>query len=437
MAVARTTPRLEGADLSVPADSFMDPRGYTSRRYFEVEMREVFPRTWVFVGDLGQIPNPGDYLTETVGYEPIVVLRDTDRRVRAFSNVCPHRASTLVEGEGNCGTTITCPYHGWTYQLDGRLTGISYRRDLVGEVRPDELGLREIAVGIWEQFVFVNISGKAPPLEEYLEDLPAILANHGLTDVHRIHDIDDVVDANWKVFMDNAFCDYHVPFVHRRLMPMIDKVSRFVESAGEWTTLLHTPLSDYGKSLAPPWSALVRGSKENTLAFGVFPNLLGIAFVTGDIHLLHWSPLSVDRTRSRVHAYSHTDPDPDDFRYGKASIETLQGEDYAVVESVQRGIKSALYRAGPRHYLETRLNGFQRTLMRVMGEVAADRAAARSLAGRPDLGAPGGSKAPGPGGAAGDPVADGRAASAVEPARRAPAPETDAAPELQEAGLPD
>lgn len=421
MAIARTTPRFDGPELSVPEGSFMDPRGYASPRYFELEMREVFPRSWVFVGDLGQIPEPGDYLTDTVGYEPVVVVRDVDRRVRAFSNVCPHRASTLLEGEGNCGKTITCPYHGWSFQLDGRLSGVSYRRDFVGEVRPDELGLKEISVGVWEQFVFVNISGDAPPLEEYLEDLPAILANHGLSEVHRIHDVDDLIDANWKVFMDNAFCDYHVPFVHRRLMAMIDRVSSFVEDAGAWTTLLHTPLNDYGKSLAPPWSALVRGAKENTLAFGVFPNLLGIAFVTGDIHLLHWSPLTVDRTRSRVHAYSHTEPDPDDFRYGKASIEKLQGEDYAVVGSVQQGIKSAQYRVGPRHYLEMRLNGFQRALMGVLRDVAAEREAARRSAG-----ASGGSNG------SGDSPADLTEGQRVAPRSGGASP-----PELERAGLPD
>jgi choline monooxygenase len=386
MTIARTVPRLDGVELSVREDSFMDPRGYTSRRFFELEMREVFPRSWVFVGDTGQIPKPGDYFTDTVGYEPVVVVRGADGRVRAFSNVCPHRASTIVEGNGNCGTSFTCPYHGWSFQLDGRLSGIPYRRDFVGEIRPDQLGMHEIAVGVWEQFVFVNISCDAPPLMDYLEELPAVLGNHGLTEVRRIHDIDDVVDANWKVFLDNAFCDYHVPFVHRRLMPMIDRVSSFVETAGDWTNLLHTPLSDYGKSISPPWSALVRGARENTLAFGVFPNLLGIAFVTGDIHLLHWSPMAVDRTRSRVHAYSHTDPDPEDFRYGKASIEKLQGEDYAVVESVQVGIKSAGYRVGPRHYLETRLFGFQRALMRTLSRVVDERIAARELseAGIPD-----------------------------------------------------
>jgi choline monooxygenase len=365
--------RLDGTELVVRDGSFMPPGGYTSKRFFELEMREVLPRSWVFVGDLGQIPNPADFLTDVIGYEPVMVVRSTDGGIRAFSNVCPHRASTLLEGEGSCGSTITCPYHGWSFKLDGRVSSIPYRRDFVAPVAPESLGLRELRVDVWEQFIFVNISGDAPPLLDYLEDLPALFAHHGLSEVRRVHDIDDVIDANWKVFMDNGFCDYHVPFVHRRLMPMIDKVSKFVESAGDWTTLLHTPLSEYGKSLAAPWSALVRGAKENTFAFGIFPNLLGLVFVTGDIHILRWSPLVIDRTRSRVHAYSHTQPDPDDFRYGKEAIVRLQGEDYAVVKSVQVGIKSAHYEVGPRHYLETRLHGFQRTLTRMLSQIVEER----------------------------------------------------------------
>src|SRR5262249_49474347 len=126
-----TVPCFDGVELTVPVDAFMDPAGYRSRRLFELEMREVFPRSWVFVGDLAQIPRAGDYLTEMIGYEPVVVLRDDHAQVRAFSNVCPHRASLLVEGGGNCGTTMTCPYHGWAFKLDGKLSGIPYRREFV------------------------------------------------------------------------------------------------------------------------------------------------------------------------------------------------------------------------------------------------------------------------------------------------------------------
>jgi phenylpropionate dioxygenase-like ring-hydroxylating dioxygenase large terminal subunit len=361
--------QLDGIDLSVADASFMPPAGYRSRRFFDMEMSEVFPRTWVFVGDVNQIPDPGDYITDVVGWEPVVVLRDEDGAVRAFSNVCTHRASLIVDGQGSCGKLLTCPYHGWSFKLDGKLAGTPYGKDFVAPLQRERLGLRELRVDVWEQFIFVNVSGTAPPLDEYLEDLPAKLSGHGLQDVRRIHEVDDVVEANWKVFIDNAFCDYHVPFVHRRLMPMISRVADFQESAGDWTCLLHTPLSEFGKTLAPVRPTLVRGARENTLAFGVFPNLLGIAFVTGDIHLLHWSPLAIDRTRSRVHAYSHTEPDQDDFRYGRDAIVKLQGEDYFVVEAVQKGVQSDLYHAGPRHYLETRLFSFQRALMRVLTEV--------------------------------------------------------------------
>ena len=117
-----------------PDDSFMDPAGYFSEKLFDLEMRVVYPRSWVFVGDLSQLRKPGDYVTETIGTEPVMVVRGRDGTLRAFVNVCPHRASTLVEGSGNCGRALVCPYHGWTFHLDGRLAATPHPRGFVEPV---------------------------------------------------------------------------------------------------------------------------------------------------------------------------------------------------------------------------------------------------------------------------------------------------------------
>ena len=133
-----------------PDDSFMDPAGYFSQKLFDLEMRIVYPRSWVFVGDLSQLRSPGDYLTETIGTEPVMVVRGRDGELRAFVNVCPHRASTLVEGTGNCGRTLVCPYHGWTFHLDGRLAATPHPRGFVEPVDRSAYGLRDVKEDVRE-----------------------------------------------------------------------------------------------------------------------------------------------------------------------------------------------------------------------------------------------------------------------------------------------
>lgn len=181
--------------LTVPDGSFIDPWIYTSSEAYEVELREVFPRSWVLVADLADLREPGDYVTDTIGREPVVVIRGRDGELRAVSNVCTHRASILVEGQGNCGANIVCPYHGWTFGHEGRLTGVSYRRDFVAPIDPDALGLRPVALDTWERWAFVN-AGNAGPLADWLEGVPGVVASHGFATAPRMLERDDVVAAN-------------------------------------------------------------------------------------------------------------------------------------------------------------------------------------------------------------------------------------------------
>ena len=342
---------------------------YVRPEVFELEVTDLFPRTWMFVCDTSEVAKPGDFVTTTIGHEPVVVLRDGDT-IRAFSNVCTHRACLLLTEGGNCGRKIVCPYHGWSYGLDGRLTGVSYRSGFACEPDTDHLGLRELALGVWECFVFVNVSGDAPPLMEYLEDAPRLLAGHAVSAAKLIHSVDDEVAANWKILVDNAFCDYHIPFVHKRLMRSHQGISDFTESAGTYTNVLRSRLK--------PSATVGSGRPMETLLVGIFPNLVVIGFVNGDVHLLYWLPEGVDRSRALVRAYSHSDEERQgfEFAYGsqyvddeRKAIEQLQHEDYDICERVQRGMRSKYFHPGPRHYLETRVNGFQEKYLDLMRQL--------------------------------------------------------------------
>ena len=349
-----------------PDDSFMDPAGYFSQRLFDLEQRVVFPRSWVFVGDLSQLRSPGDFVTETIGTEPVMVVRGRDGELRAFVNVCPHRASTLVAGAGNCGRALVCPYHGWTFHLDGRLAAMPRPGGFVEPVDRGAHGLREVAVDVWLQFVFVNVSCDAPPLHEWLYPAPEQLARHGLETATRVYELDDEVSANWKVMMDNAFCDYHLEFVHERTLGRYADPSTLREDVWDYTGRLQSQWNDDLISRTDVLPALAEANAYGSVAFGVFPNWFIAAFPNGGCSLMWWNPISLDRSRARVWNYS---PDPDgDHRSDFEMLKAVQAEDYAICEKVQQGLRSRSYRPGPQHYLELRVRGYQQRLMTMLAD---------------------------------------------------------------------
>jgi phenylpropionate dioxygenase-like ring-hydroxylating dioxygenase large terminal subunit len=360
----RPPARLDGVALEQPPDDgFMDPRGYFSPAFFDVEMRSVLPRSWVFVCDVEDLPNPGDFVTETIGYEPVLVVRDAGGELRALSNVCRHRASTLLEGAGNCGKSLTCPYHGWAYALDGRLTGVPYKRDLLGKVDTETLGLTPLRLEVWERWAFVNVSGDAPPLSEYMETMPATLASHRLAGTTRLHQLDDVVHANWKVLMDNAFCDYHLPVVHERTLGRFVDARALKETIWTYTGSIYAP-SGEKDSVYTPMPGVDEKLSGGSIAYSVFPNWFIAAFPHGGCTVMWWSPLTIDTTRARVWHYTReVEVDP---RAGLDLLRQIQAEDYGICEKVQVGLRSALYRPGPRHELELRLHGWQKQLIRML-----------------------------------------------------------------------
>ena len=349
-----------------PDDSFMDPAGYFSQKLFDLEMRVVYPRSWVFVGDLSQLLSPGDYVTETIGTEPVMVVRGRDGELRAFVNVCPHRASTLVEGSGNCGRALVCPYHGWTFHLDGRLAATPHPRGFVEPVDRSAYGLREVRVDVWLQFVFVNVSGDAPPLHEWLYPAPEQFALHNLEAATRVYELDDEVNANWKVMMDNAFCDYHLEFVHENTLGRFADASTLHEEIWDYTGRLTSQWSDEQLARTDVLPALAAANSYGSVAFGVFPNWFIAAFPNGGCSLMWWNPISLDKSRARVWNYS---PDPGaDARADFEMLKAVQAEDYAICEKVQQGLRSRSYRPGPQHYLELRVRGHQQRLMKMLAD---------------------------------------------------------------------
>ena len=344
----------------------MDPEVYRSEAFYQAELDRVFPGSWMFVAHEKWLPEPGDFVAETVGSEPVLVVRDADGGLRAFANVCPHRASLLAEGRGNCGRRLVCPYHGWTFELDGRLTGIPRRNLFATPVDPSKLGLTELRLDTLEGLVFVNVTGDAPPLLDYLEDIPELLGGHDIAGMGLGVSLDDPIAANWKLVMDNAICDYHLSIVHADSIAALVDLDGLTEQAGETTAVARVP---WMQSELPdrPRPGLHGAAARGSLGCYVFPNLHVIGFPTGGATVMWWTPTGHTTTRARVLSLSH-DPEAD-VRAGTELLSRVQYEDFDVCERMQRGVQSAHYRPGPRHDAELRVTVFQRRLLQMVGPV--------------------------------------------------------------------
>lgn len=187
-----------------------------------LERERIFARSWQYAGPLEHVSAPGSYMATLAGHIPVVVTRDQEGALRAFVNVCRHRASVIVDGSG-CRETLQCPYHAWTYGLDGTLRRAP-RSEREEGFDPGGLSLLPVAVDVWGPFVFVNPDAGAAPLADALGTLPAIVARSGLDlSTLRFHSHHEwPIDANWKVALENYLECYHCPVAHPGFSKVID-----------------------------------------------------------------------------------------------------------------------------------------------------------------------------------------------------------------------
>ena len=207
----------------LPTD-FVQPWEVYDQELFDLEMVRVFGRSWVWLGDTEDLEEPGDFITGTIGYQRVVVIRQADGSLKGFLNNCRHRASGLAfDPAGNCGRTLTCPYHHWAYSIDGTLVGIPDKKRMYGDDFPmQDYGLVPIRVAVgWGKFVFGCLSRKAPSFEDWVGPLDERYQRYGFERYHRFHrELDEEYRFNWKLLVENANDDYHVRFVHRRNNPV-------------------------------------------------------------------------------------------------------------------------------------------------------------------------------------------------------------------------
>ena len=192
----------------------LPPTAYTDPAFYERELERIFRREWMFIGRADVIPRPGDYFTLQCAGVAMIVVRGPDDQVRAFANACRHRGSLIVEGEGRA-RAFRCPYHSWTYGLDGRLLSASEMQNTHG-FDAAHYGLIPIRLQVWNGFLFVDLSGRQAPIAEYFGDLGDKLASYRLSDMVCVRRRAFEVRCNWKLFVENAMEELHIATVHRK-----------------------------------------------------------------------------------------------------------------------------------------------------------------------------------------------------------------------------
>jgi len=321
--------------FTIPAPWYVDPRVY------ELEKKAVFGG-WQMVGRLDQVREPGQFFTVEVAGEPLVIVRGRDGGLRAFFNVCRHHAAAVATEEQGQASSLRCPYHGWTYSLEGELRGTPDFDGVCGFDRGKN-GLVPARTDTWENFVFVQLE-PGPTLPEFLGRLPERIRPLGLDRLHFVERRRYEFDSNWKVFVDNYLDGgYHIPFLHKGLDSVLDYAEYTIENEDRFC-LQSSPVVDSGRDAA---TAAVRKG-DRALYYWLYPNFM-INWYEGVMDTNLVLPLGVDRTLVLFDFYFTDVSTEGALARNRASVdvgERIQGEDTGICASVQRGLGSRAYRAG-------------------------------------------------------------------------------------------
>ncbi len=338
---------------------------YTDPAILEIEKTRIFLRTWQLVGTLSHacgevngaprtIADPESFFTAEIAGEPIIVVRDKQGTLRAFSNVCRHRAGPIALGSG-CKNVLRCQYHGWTYTLDGRLIGTP---DVEGVEFFDRsnMGMVPVRVETWEQFIFVNFDAQAEPLAAYLGKIPEQAHGFEFTGLQFAERRDYVINCNWKVYVDNYLEGYHIPIAHPGLMREIDyalyRTDTYRYYSQQFAPIRAMKTDDTAERAYAPGSGL-----QQAAYFWIFPNLM-LNIYPDNISTNLIVPLSHDTTLTIFEWFFHDVADPkvqERIQRAIAFSDEVQQEDIGLCENVQKGLRSSMYDRG--RYSVKRENG--------------------------------------------------------------------------------
>ena len=340
---------------------------YTSPEIYAMEVEKLFMHDWLVVARVEEIPSPGDYMTMDIVGEPIIVCRNADGTLHAFSNVCRHRGAAVASGAGNA-KEFTCPFHGWIYSLDGRLVSPSQPRGLP-RFDVKSCRLSPIKLATWGGFVFVNFDDACPTLADYLgvDEFAESAAFIRPEDMVLVDRFTYEIDCNWKLLPENLIDTYHVEVIH--------KGSFATEGFGE-RSLRDVIFTKWGWRKVYPSRSM---SPDGEMLFGPTPWLadheLGPAFaysaflrpnfnflVRADM-LQPWVTYPLGPERSRVTGFTCLWKGVEEMPAFRQKVEILKdfarrfaGEDMELLQHTQKGLRARRFTGGPMHYQEAAIH---------------------------------------------------------------------------------
>ena len=372
------------ADWSLPGWLYHDPE------YFAVEMERVIRPSWQIVCHVNEIPNAGDWRTLDYLGESVIVIRGQDGEVRAFTNVCRHRAMRLVEGPAGCAKKLVCPYHAWTYDADGRLTGVPLRSEYPA-LKLEENGLHPVALDLWRGFAFVCLDDRGfPKPSEMMAPFEEEIAPYRFEAMQPMGAVRHRPRAvNWKNVGDNYSDNLHIPVAHAGLTRLVGNTYR-IEAHG-WADRLSGEVGRnekqnfwerFYRTHLPRVDHLSKEAHGRWLYYKLWPNM-AFDIYADQIDFMQWIPTSP--TTCLLREVSYCLPDafvPEDrrremklARYANWRINrVVNAEDTWLIGQVQHGMASRSYAVGPLATSEVCLRSFARKIRAIIPEARLEKA---------------------------------------------------------------
>jgi len=357
--------------MSLPGWLYFDPE------FFEAEKKAFLRAAPQVVCHESEIGVPGEWRSIDYLGESVIVIRGDDGTVRAFSNVCRHRGSRLVDGTGGCAKVLTCPYHAWSYSRDGRLVGVPHRHEYPG-LRTEDHGLFPVALETWHGFLFVTLEPGAPPVAEMMAPYEQEVAHYRFEDLRVMGRVTlRPRPLNWKTIADNYSDHLHIPVGHPGLTRLFGRNYRI--EAKEWVDRMEGDLIEKDSAnpserayqkLLPVAEHLPPSHRRKWLYYKLFPNV-AFDIYPDQVDFMQFLPVSSTETVIREISYAL----PDERREMKAARflnwrinRRVNAEDTELITRVQLGMQSASYEAGPLGTSEVCLRSFARKLRRMIPE---------------------------------------------------------------------
>jgi phenylpropionate dioxygenase-like ring-hydroxylating dioxygenase large terminal subunit len=347
----------------------LTPWTYTNPELLDLEIDALFLRRWQFIGHVTDVPNAGDFITGDIGRNSVVAIRDKDDSLRAFLNVCRHRASRVFEGHGSCRGVIKCRYHGWTYRFDGSLLGIPQEENFPGVDR-SKLGLHPVQLEVFYGLIFVRVKGDGPSVSEQFAHTAHYFEKYAVDTYERFSETTTQIwDANWKVAWDNYMENYHIPVGHpglNRLLRENDEWEELSSGVGYGVFEIREKLSkvpeerQYQEQFHHGNKRLPEELNNRWVQFGFAPNL-GIDLYPEMLDTFKLVPLGPEKTAIVSSFYGHPNATPEEQELRRLNMlinDPVNEEDRLLCTRVQQGLHTSGYRPGPLSLQEDGINNF-------------------------------------------------------------------------------